>query len=256
MTTTQTTSTGPGRSHRKGVSLTQLFRMFPNDAAAEKWFVDTRWPNGIACHYCGSTNVLVGAAHKTMPYRCREKDCRKRFSVRTGTVMQSSKLGFQVWAIAIYLMSVNIKGISSMKLHRELDVTQKSAWHLAHRLRTALIATDDAGFEGPVEVDETHIGGKYKNMHKDRRDQAPQKVVVVGARDRKTKKVRVAVALGQTGPSLKGFVHHVTNPTRRRCTRMTPRRTPDCRSTRASITRWASMSRGRRTRTGSRASGQ
>lgn len=206
------TTKAPGRNHRDGISLVQLFKLFPDDEAAEDWFVQTRWPNGVACHYCGSTNVLVGAAHKTMPYRCREKDCRKRFSVRTGTVMQSSKLGFQVWAIACYLMSVNLKGISSMKLHRELSVTQKSAWHLAHRLRTALIATDDAGFTGPVEVDEAHIGGKYKNMHAKRRKTQPQKVVVVGARDRETKKVRAAVAYSQTGPGLQGFVHHVTNP--------------------------------------------
>ena len=207
-----TTTKAPGRNHRDGISLVELFRLFPNDAAAEAWFVQTRWPNGIACHYCGSTNVLVGAAHKTMPFRCREKDCRKRFSVRTGTIMQSSKLGFQVWAIAMYLMSTNLKGISSMKLHRELSITQKSAWHLAHRLRTALIETDAADFEGPVEVDEMHVGGKYKNMHRDRRDTEPQKIVVVGAKDRKTKKVRAAVAFGQTAPALQGFVHHVTNP--------------------------------------------
>lgn len=112
--------------------------MFPDDAAAEAWFVGLRWPAGIACHHCGSTNVQTGCRHKTMPYRCREKGCAKRFSVRTGTVMQSSKLGFQVWAIATYLMATDLKGISSMKLHRELRVTQKTAWHLAMRLRESL----------------------------------------------------------------------------------------------------------------------
>ena len=99
------------------MSLKALFRMFPNDATAEAWFVKTRWPNGIACHYCGSTNVQTGCQHKSMPFRCREKQCAKRFSVRTGTVMQSSKLGYQTWAIAAYLMATNLKGISSMKLH-------------------------------------------------------------------------------------------------------------------------------------------
>ena len=128
----------PGRYYRQGMSLKALFRKFPNDETAQAWFVKTRWPNGIACHYCGSTNVQTGAKHKTMPFRCREKECAKRFSVRTGTVMQSSKLGYQTWAIAAYLMSTNLKGISSMKLHREVDITQKSAWHLAHRLRAML----------------------------------------------------------------------------------------------------------------------
>ena len=75
------------------MSLKALFKMFPDDATAEAWFVTTRWPNGIACHYCGSTNVQTGCQHKSMPFRCREKQCPKRFSVRTGTVMQSSKLG-------------------------------------------------------------------------------------------------------------------------------------------------------------------
>ena len=100
--------------------------MFPNDAAAEAWFVKMRWPDGqIACHHCGSLNVQVGGAHKSMPYRCRESKCAKRFSVRTGTVMHSSKLGYQVWAIATYLVLTNLKGVSSMKLHRDLNVTQK-----------------------------------------------------------------------------------------------------------------------------------
>ena len=72
-----------------------------------------------------------------------------------GTVMQSSKLGYQTWAIAAYLMSTNLKGISSMKLHREVDITQKSAWHLAHRLRTMLAVSDVAPMAGPVETDET-----------------------------------------------------------------------------------------------------
>ena len=153
----------PGKYYRQGMSLKALFRKFPNDETAEAWFVKTRWPNGIACHHCGSTNVQTGAKHKSMPFRCREKECAKRFSVRTGTVMQSSKLGHQTWAIASYLMSTNPKGISSMKLHREVDITQKSAWHLAHRLRAMLAVSDAAPMAGPVEADEAvkHSVGEY-----------------------------------------------------------------------------------------------
>ena len=73
-----------------------------------------------------------------MPFRCREKQCAKRFSVKTGTVMQWSKFGYQVWLVALYLFSTNLKSVSSMKLHRDLDITQKAAWHLAHRIREAL----------------------------------------------------------------------------------------------------------------------
>ena len=193
--------TGPGRSHRDGISLVELFRLFPDDAAGELWFIKLRWPNGIACHYCGSTNVQTGCKHKTMPYRCRAKECAKRFSIRTGTVMQSSKLGFQVWAVATYLMLTNLKGISSMKLHRELSITQKSAWHLAHRLREGLTRTSTEPvppFAGPVEADETFVGGKAKNMHREQRerlagDSMANKVTVAGIRDRATKQIRARV---------------------------------------------------------------
>ena len=147
----------PGKHHREGISLMKLFKMFPDNSAAEKWFAKTRWPEGTHCPHCESVNVQSGAAHKSMPYRCRERECRKRFSVRTGTCMEASNLGFQIWAIAVYLMSTSLKGVSSMKLHRDLGITQKSAWHLAMRLRKAL---EDDGvklpFAGPVEADETY----------------------------------------------------------------------------------------------------
>ena len=123
----------PGKHHRKGITLVQVMRMFPDDATAEAWFVEARWPNDLHCPHCDSDNVQTGASHPTMPMRCRT--CRKRFSVKTGTVMQSSNLGYQVWALAGYLMSTGLKGQSGMKLRRELGITQKAAWHLAHRLR-------------------------------------------------------------------------------------------------------------------------
>ena len=145
------TQAAPGRSEREGISLVGLTRLFPNDAAAEAWFIKQRWPDGIHCHYCGSANVQTGAKHQTMPFRCRERTCAKRFSVRTGTVMQSSKLGFQVWAFAIYLLMTNLKGISSMKLHRELSITQRSAWYLAHRLRAAF-AKSRGGTDHPENL--------------------------------------------------------------------------------------------------------
>ena len=209
--------TAPGKHFRQGISLKALFRLFPDDAAAERWLVSLRWPSGICCHYCGSENVQTGAKHKSMPYRCREKRCAKRFSVRTGTVMQSSKLGFQTWAIAIYLMSTNLKGISSMKLHRELEITQKSAWFLAHRLRDTLLAKNPAMMAGPVEADETFVGGKAKNMHRSQRQQLTgrgrvDKMAVAGIKDRQTKQVRATVVERVDAPTLQGFVTDHTAP--------------------------------------------
>ncbi len=200
----------PGKHFRKSISLTKLFKMFPNDAAAEQWFIEGRWPNGPHCPYCGSTNVQSGAKHKTMPYRCREKECAKRFSVRSCTAMQASNLGYQVWAIAIYLVTTNLKGVSSMKLHRDLEITQKSAWHLAHRLRTSLAEDGGWPFQGPVEVDESHFGGKERNKHESKKLKAGRgtvgKTSVVGAKDRATGQVSAAVVEATDAETLQGFV--------------------------------------------------
>ncbi len=210
----------PGKAFRKGISLIELMRRFPDDAAAEAWFAETRWPNGPACPHCGSTHVLSGAKHATMPYRCREKGCRKRFSVKTGTVMEASNIGCQKWAIAIYLALTSLKSISSMKLYRDLEISQKSAWHMAHRLRRAF-AEGGRIFSGPAEVDESYFGGRRANMSNAKRKKiaddgagrgAVGKTAVVDIKDRATNQFRAKVTERLDAPSLQGFVLEHTAP--------------------------------------------
>ena len=202
----------PGKAFRKGISLKQIMRMFPDNATAEQWFIAQRWSNGVCCPACGSVNVQTGCQHKTMPYRCREKECTKKFSVKTGTIMEGSKIGYQDWIIATFQILTSLKSVSSMKLHRDLGITQKSAWFLTHRLRAAL-SSDGAMFHGPVEVDETYFGGKRRNMNNATRKalagtgRGPVgKTAVIGAKDRRTKRVAARVIAHTDAPTLQGFV--------------------------------------------------
>ncbi len=201
----------PGKAEREGITIQELMRLFPDDDTAAQFFADERWPDGPRCPYCDSERVQSGAKHKTMPYRCRA--CRKRFSVKTGTVMEASNLGCQTWALAAYLLTTNLKGVSSMKLHRDLGVTQKTAWYLAHRLREVW---EDAGgaFTGPVEADETMIGGKEANKHARKRPHADWplgKSTVAGVKDRATGKVSAAVVPSTDARTLKRFVAERTD---------------------------------------------
>ncbi len=173
--------------------------MFPDDASAEAWIASIRWPDGPRCPHCDSDNVLSGAAHKTMPYRCRAKSCRKRFSVRVGTALQDSKLGYRTWALAAYLMTTALEGRSLMKLHRDLGITRKSAWRLAHRIRGAWDTVQGA-YVGPVEVDETYVGGREKTKHASERLNAGRgtagESAVMGARDRRSRELAADTSQG------------------------------------------------------------
>ena len=162
---------------------------------------------------CGSTSYSVSKNRKPMPYRC--KSCRRYFSVLKGTVMQSSKLGLQKWAIAIYMMATNLKGVSSMRIHRDLGIDQRAAWHMMQRIREAFVAGDGLKMPGPVEVDETFMGGKDRNKHASKR-QGRQgtkgKTPVIGAKDRSSNQVKAAVIEGTDRRTLHDFIGDTAEP--------------------------------------------
>ena len=203
---TKTTRKGPGKAYRTGISLIQLAQMFPDEDSARQWFERQMWPDGErCCTRCGGLDTYR-VKHKTMPYRCR--DCKRYFSLKTGTALEGSNISLKKWVWAIYLEMTSLKGVSSMKLHRDLGVTQKTAWFMLHRIREAFAApAASLPFAGPVEVDEVWMGGK-KPRHLTGRGPIG-KTPVVGAKDRATNQVIARVIKSPSKGTLQGFVNNV-----------------------------------------------
>jgi transposase-like protein len=142
-------------------NLTQLFDFFKDEDVCRHYFEKQRWGGNVACPFCGSLKVY----RTTRGFKCGEKECYKKFSVTVGTVFENSKIPLRTWFAAMYLIASHKKGISSLQLHRDLGITQKTAWFILHRIREALREKNSPLLTDVVEVDETFVGGKNKNRH-------------------------------------------------------------------------------------------
>lgn len=178
-------------NNKNTMSTFEFMSRFPDEAAATKFFEECFWGDTPRCPHCKSTNVRQTSVRSPQPWRCRERDCRAYFSVRTGTVMAQTQIPLRTWVYAIYLMHTARKGISSKQLERELGLSYKSAWFLSHRIREAMIFPGPL-LSGEVEIDETFIGGKSRNKHflkreEDRRKREagiPTHQIVLGFKER------------------------------------------------------------------------
>ena len=146
-------------------NLTELYDFFKTEEICKAYYEQKRWGGNPACPHCGSLKVY----RTNRGFKCGEKLCAKKFSVTVGTIFENTKIGLRTWFAAMYLISTSKKGVSSLQLAEQLGITQKTAWFLNHRIREMLKDAVSTKLTGTVEVDESFIGGKNKNRHKDKK---------------------------------------------------------------------------------------
>ena len=194
------------------ISVTQLFRMFPDEETCVRWFEQARW-NGIpTCPHCGSQDDISQPKSKPDYYWC--KACRKQFNVKIDTPFHATKRPLQEWIYAIYSVLTARKGVSAMQLSKELGVQYRTAWHMLHRVREAC-QSGKFKLAGVVEVDETYVGGKERNKHESKKRKSGRgtagETPVIGARERGGK-VKAMPIEATDGRSLIEFVEATAEP--------------------------------------------
>jgi transposase-like protein len=195
-------------SHGLPTCLLEAIRYFTDRDVCNDFVARLRWPDGPVCPRCGCVEYSYLTTRRL--WKC--KGCKRQYSVKVGTIFEDSALGLDKWLPAIWLIANSKNGISSHELGRALSVTQKSAWFMLHRIRLAMQTGTFDKLDGTVEVDETFIGGKARNMHKHVRARkitgtgGKDKTVVVGVKQRGGE-MRAAVVPDTKGPTQR---RHVT----------------------------------------------
>lgn len=194
-------------------SLLEATRLFSDADKAHEYLAKLRWPDGVVpCPKCGKQEHYWLANQRR--WKC--KSCKKQFSVKVGTIFEDSPLGLDKWLVAVWLITNAKNGISSCEISRALEVTQKTAWFMLHRIRLAMRQGSFEKLVDDVEADETYIGGKARNMHKHVREEkitgrgVAGKAIVLGVLERDGQ-VRTMVVETSRRPGIHAFVRkHVT----------------------------------------------
>lgn len=150
-------------------SVIDLLKAFPDEQTCIDHLEKLRWNGNVVSPFDASSKVYICKGNK---YRC--KNSGKYFNIKTNTIFDNTKLGLQKWFLAIYIVTSHKKGISSLQLSRDLDITQKSAWFMLQRIRKCFGIENNNELDNEVEADETYIGGKNKNRHSDKKIEGSQ----------------------------------------------------------------------------------
>jgi transposase-like protein len=199
-------------------TLTDAVRYFANADNCREYLIARRWPKGITCPRCGSTSVYFDRSRNG--WKCKTRHPQRKFTLKTGTIFEDSPLGFDKWLPVVWMIANCKNGVSSWEIHRAIGVTQKTAWFMLHRIRLAMQDADSGGkLGGEVEVDETFIAGKARNISKHRRAKKgitqhtsfANKAAVLGLLERHPEKgksrVRARVVEGRKRSHLVGEIH-------------------------------------------------
>src|ERR1700728_1455655 len=176
------------RSEPKTLQEAMVYFNNPDTCVAYLVAHRTEWKDGVICPTCGSKDVGYIASRRM--WQCKTRHPTAQFSVKVGTIMEDSALGLDKWLVAIWMQTSMKNGASSWEIHRALKITQKCAWHMLHRIRLGLQDSSGGKLGGELEIDETFIGGKARNLHKSKRERVisgtggADKTVVLGMVER------------------------------------------------------------------------